>query len=146
MNTTIVSALVAAAIGFGAAWKVQDWRMTAKEMQRAELQLSMERELARNERLRQKNAMDAISRSRIREQTLRRDVDAARLSVAGLRQSTDAAVQSAGADLATCVERTAAIGQLLDQCAGEYQGLAEKADRHVFDIRTLIDIENGPKQ
>ena len=98
---------------------------TAAERQAKEFQLQVTK--AQNE-------------AREREANLRRDAADARTEsdglhndVAGLRAALD------GSTRASAVDRAVAVGAVLAQCAARYQVLAERSDRHVNDLRTLIE-------
>lgn len=59
--------------------------------------------------------------------------DGLRIDAENLRQ------QLAGASAASAIERAATVATVLSQCAAKHQVLAERCDRHVNDVRTLIE-------
>lgn len=61
----------------------------------------------------------------------------ARSELDRLRKQSAGGVGQAGASHAACVEYAAAANDVLGECAGALAFLAEKADGHVNDIRTL---------
>ena len=62
----------------------------------------------------------------------------ARAAALGLRDDLAALrTRLATAPGATCINAAAALGDVLQQCSDDYRALAETADRHVSDIRTL---------
>lgn len=88
----------------------------------------------------QSTVVKAINESKTRETILRAAAAAAATESDGLRGDLDAMrlqLDSASRDAA--VERANAVGAVLLQCSRAHQSLAEKADRHVNDLRTLID-------
>lgn len=137
--THVATAVLAAALSFGAAWQIQNWRMDANEKHRVEEQLADERELASMERKRINNVLDAQNNARLRERGLRADAGAARATVDGLRSAAERTVQAARSSLDACTERAAALGELLASVADAGADLAEKAGRHVNDIQTLTE-------
>ncbi len=95
---------------------------------------------AERERALQARVTEAQNEARKRESGLRAAADGARSESDGLRNDVDALRrQLAAASRDAAVERAAAIGAVLHQCAARHQGLAERCDRHVNDIRTLRD-------
>lgn len=82
----------------------------------------------------------AQNEAKSRENTLRAAADSARSESDGLRNDLNALRgQYDQLSRDAVIERAAAVGVVLDQCARQYQGLAEKADRHANDVRTLIE-------
>lgn len=76
----------------------------------------------------------------LREQTIRTLASAVGTSSAGLRD----ALGRVRADVHTAspeanAQRAATLAELLESCQDEYRQLAEKADRHVSDVKTLND-------
>jgi hypothetical protein len=95
---------------------------------------------AEDARAMQAKVTEAQNDARKREIFLRAAADGARGELDGLRIEIDAARdQLAGASKNAAVERAIAVGAVLQDCSRRYTGLAEKADRHVSDIRTLTD-------
>jgi hypothetical protein len=87
----------------------------------------------------QSNVVKAQNDAKAREIPLRlaaaaalSESDSLRDDLATLRMQLDSATHDAA------VNRAVAIGDVLGQCAKEYQGLAERADRHANDLKTLI--------
>ena len=82
----------------------------------------------------------AQNEAKQRENHLRAAAAGARAESDGLRDDiTILRDQLVGATREAAAERAAAIGTVLQQCAARHQELAERCDRHVNDIRTLID-------
>lgn len=139
INTYLATGLLSAAVAFGTAWQIQDWRADAHEKDRIKQQADDEREAGARERGRIANVVDAQNAARAREVRLRADADGARTAVVGLRASTDAALAAAGASHEACLVSAAATGELFNASAEKYRALAEVADRHVSDLQTLTD-------
>lgn len=92
----------------------------------------------------QKEKDDAIQAAAKREQDIKTTAAAATATVASLReQIASTGARMPAADLATARITAATLGQLFGDCAQRYTGLAEKADRHASDVKTLI--ESWPK-
>lgn len=78
--------------------------------------------------------------ARTREIDLRASAAAAASESDGLRADVEnLRHQLAGATHDAAVERATAIGGVLSQCAARHQELAQRCDRHVNDVRTLIE-------
>ena len=139
MNFTLISAIVAAAIGFGTAWQIQSWRMDANENHRITQQAEAERELYALEQKRSAQVVAAANAARLRERKLRLDAAAAVAAADSLRSALTRNVQATRDDPDACPDRTATTSELFAQCSESYTALASRCDRHVSDIQTLTD-------
>lgn len=83
----------------------------------------------------QKDAAIAQAQTRAKENAAA--AGRARSELDRLRKQSAGGVGQAGASHAACVEYAAAANDVLGECAGALAFLAEKADGHVNDIRTL---------
>lgn len=102
--------------------------------------LEATREARATESRRNLNTQEAIHASTIRAQRARADADAARAELDGLRSDLAAgAAAASGESPAACAQRAAALSDVFGQCAARYRDLAERADRHADDARTLMD-------
>ena len=139
--TYVAVGMVAWALGFGGAWRIQDWRANAHEKDRIGLSAEQERKLHAVEQAGRDAVIAAQNLARTREAKLRVDAAGARKSLDGLRAATDGAVTAARASHDACLVAAATTGKLLNDSTEEYRALAEVADRHVSDIRTLMDAQ-----
>ena len=137
--THVAVALVAGALGFGGAWRIQDWRANAHEKDRIVLAAEQERKLHAVEQAGRDAVIAAQNLARTREAKLRADAAGARNALVGLRAATDGAVSAARASHDACVVAATTTSQLLNECSEKYRELGEVADRHVSDIQTLMD-------
>ena len=144
-RATALTGAVIAGLASTGAWQVQEWRYGAKETQRVQQQVITERSNAAVQIRRVDNVIIATNRARVREVVLRADAERARAALDGLRDAAASALRAAGASHDACLVRAATATKLLQQCAGTYQELGERADRHVSDIRTLVDADAGAK-
>lgn len=144
MRTLTIAAVVAFGIGSAVTWQVQSWRYDARisEYMRsaAEAQASAVKQAQEVERERYRQLQLAEQAARAREQHHRAAAAAARAESDGLRsdiarirselsQRTDAAVR----------EYAATAGELLGECSGRYQQMADTAQRHADDVKLLLD-------
>ena len=142
--THAAAALLGASIAAVGAYKVQDWRYTGQINQirsaQAEAVNTATREARAQESARFKGVQDAQAAAQTRAIAARRDADAARGELDRMRDTLSATRGGVpGESTAACTVRADATGELLAQCAGAYQGLAEVADRLDSDRRTLIE-------
>lgn len=88
----------------------------------------------------QRKVTEATNAARNREVALRAAADSARVQSDGLRDDLLTLRRGlADASREAAVERAAALGAVLGQCAARHQVLSERCDRHVSDLRTLIE-------
>ena len=153
-------ALIAAALAtsFAAGWKVESWRTDAQvqrlmtrhaELQTAAATKAKDAEAAARaaeaknratEAALNQQIQDAQNAARTRETVLRRDADAARKSAVGLRDQLSAIrSELAAASSEARADAAVALSLVLEQCSERYRGLAETADRHASDVKTLSD-------
>lgn len=143
MRNTLVVAVLSAAVGFGAAWKLQGHQLTKQELSHAnERMLSQHR--AHEVKERQTDAViKAQNDAAARMGVLRHELDVARSNVVGLRDEIDVSMRAASTSFDACTVAATATSELLAVCAERYTELAGKAEGHVSDLRTLI--ESWPK-
>ena len=144
MYTYVATGLIAATVAATGAWKVQDWRYGAKEAEHAEQQLENERLAAKGAIRRQDAVIAAQSAAAVRERNLRNDAAGARSAAISLHDAAAAAMRDASVSHAACTERASALRDVLQASAERYRDLGETCDRHVSDIKTLI--ESWPKE
>lgn len=88
----------------------------------------------------QAKVTEAQNEAKKRETLLRTTADNARTELDGLRGDLDAMRgQLADATASAAAERALAVGAVLQQCAARHQDLAQRCDRHVNDVRTMIE-------
>lgn len=139
MSPQIIIAAVIAAIGFGGGWKIQEWRYGAKENERAKQVLVDQRLAAATAIRRADNVIEAQSAAAVRAVGLRRAADGSRAALVGLHDAAASALRAASASQAACLERATALSELLGTVAAAGGDMAEKADRHANDVRTLSE-------
>ncbi len=132
--THAAAALLGASIAAVGAYKVQDWRYTGQINQiraaQAEAVNTATREARAQESARFKGVQDAQAAAQTRAIAARRDADAARGELDRMRDTLSATRGGVpGESPGACTVRADSAGELLAQCAGAYQGMAEVADR-----------------
>ena len=129
---------------FGAGWGVNGWRMgqTIANMERAaaQAQVVAQAEKAEVEKRYAEKLKGAYDDAKKREATIRADAAAVRRTADRLRDDlADIRRNLPEATIAACRVRADTVADLLGRCAGRYTDLAERADRHVNDVKTLTE-------
>jgi hypothetical protein len=96
-------------------------------------------EARKTEELRRSRVVEAQRTAAVREAAIRADAASAARAVGGLRDALRAAERRGAESAAAANQRAAALGELLVQGAEAHRELAERCDRHVNDVRTLLD-------
>lgn len=138
----IIAAIIATASfggGFGAAWKIQNGIAAEKENEYVQQTLRATQDSAAAAIRRADNVIIAQSEAALRERRLRADAASSRDAVGRLSHAADEALSRAQATHAACLVTAAAASELLITVSTERRELAEKADRHVNDLKTLTD-------
>lgn len=138
--THLTAAALAGALAFGTAWKTQDWRYGAKEKERAELQIAVDRESRTLERKRSENIIDAQNSARVRDVALRRDAGLARAESDGLRDDLATLRRQLPGLADDAIRRYADASSIVfADCSRQYQEVAGAASGHASDVKTLED-------
>lgn len=135
----IAFALVAASL-FAGGWHVRGWKADADIAAKDRI-IMEENARAAEEAVALKNqVIEAQNEAKKRETELRAAAAAAGSQSDGLRDDIAALRGQYDRLSADAVrERAVAVGAVLQQCSQRYGELAEKADRHANDVRTLMD-------
>lgn len=139
MYTYVATAILAAALSATGTWKIQQWRMDAKEKEHVEQILDAERRAAAKAIRNQETVIAAQSEAARRAADLRRDAAGAMAAADGLRSATDQTLRDAAASLDACTLRANALGELFITVEEAGRGMAQKADLHASDLKTLMD-------
>lgn len=137
-QTHIIVGVAAAAIGFGAGWQINGWRLNNK-IDRIELRAANELAAATKKAMEdsaklQRTKDEAIKQANERAQTNARAAAGARAERDRLREqlsSTGLALSSASCD--SIRNYAAALSDVFGECSEELVSLAEKADGHASD-------------
>lgn len=133
--TAVIAALLAASH-----WKAYVLGKDAIRVEWQAAQIEFDKAARAREQALAKQLEDARNAATKRETKLRADADSARKSAGGLRGDL-AELRRRLPDLAAdaCRQRADTVAELFGQCAEAYRGMAEKADRHASDARTLSE-------
>jgi hypothetical protein len=96
-------------------------------------------EARRLEQKRQSVADEAVGEAKRREAGIRSESALARRESASLRDAINAANRAREESASAAAKRASALGELLAESAEAHRELAEKCDRHVSDLRMLLD-------
>jgi hypothetical protein len=137
--------VVIGSLAAGTAYGIHQFLEHERQIGRNEVQALWDAQTAKDERAARletarlaKQAEDAEKNGATREQTIRTLATASGNANLGLRDTLatirggvpSATVDALGKSIAT-------LSTVLAECSGRYQGLAEKADRHASDVKTL---------
>jgi len=128
---------IAFASGASGAWYLQSLRASARENDRAQLQLATEREWAKNNAKKQDTIIAAQNAGKVREDQLRAAANGARLGLDGLRDAAVSSLLAASNDLKACAAHGAAQNVVFLECADRYRAVAAEADLWTNDAQTL---------
>lgn len=139
----VVAALLATGVGLRVQLASERHTVTTLTEQKSELELAISKANARAAEQSSQFAnqvLKAKNEATVRESSLRRLAVAARAESDSLHNDLDTLrLQLVSATREAAVERATALSTVLDQCNSRYTGLAQVCDRHVSDIKTLID-------
>jgi uncharacterized protein (DUF2252 family) len=137
--------VVIGSLAAGTAYGIHQFLEHERQIGRNEVRALWDAQTAKDERAARietarlaKQAEDAEKNGANREQTIRTLATASGNANLGLRDTLatirggvpSATVDALGKSIAT-------LSTVLAECSGRYQGLAEKADRHASDVKTL---------
>ena len=137
MNLTLISAAVAAAMGFGAAWQIQGHFILKTELAAKDERINQQR-VARATSERYSAALaQAQNAAQARRTVIAASVDRNGDDLIGLRHTADTVRSSAATDSARDAYADA-VTELFDQCGQALVRVAGEADGHVSDKQTLM--------
>ena len=140
MYSHMVTSFVASVVAATVTYQVQEWKFDSKEKAHVESQLANVRLSAAASIRRQDNVIEAQNEATARMVRLRRDADNVRTQLARLRNALDMPrPNTSTVTQDACPEPANPLKELFSQCAGDLTDLAEKADRHTSDVKTLVD-------
>ena len=139
MNAQAIGALIIAALSFFSGWQIQSWHFGAQEKDRAKQEFTQYRADSATAIRRVDNIVIAQNVASLRERSLRVDVAAHRNALIRLSDATGQLLQAAADSQASCLVAASTFRDLYEQSEEERGSLAEKADRHVIDIKKLLE-------
>ena len=138
MNLTLISAAVAAALGFGAAWTIQGRTIDRNQLEVRDERIAQQRAARQVAERLAGQVLQAQSDAAARNVGLRSDAAAASNAAGGLRNTSAATVRTAAADTATCSRIVATYDQLLTDGSRLLQEIARDADQCISERQTLV--------
>lgn len=139
MNLTAIIAIVSALISGLGVYKIQEWRMDAKEKAHVEQELADERQAAADRSELQRIAAQAVRNGVEREVALRTSAAGASRALVGLSGAVDTTLRDAATSLGACTDRATTLGGLLVDSERDYIETSAKAGRHASDVKTCHD-------
>lgn len=142
----IAMAAIAAAL-FGSGWTAQGWHRDSLEKDRVEQQfqedLAVAQADAASDVRRLDRVIEAQNAATVRATGMRSAVADLRLERDGLRDElAQAKARLPGQDHQACLDRATSLSRVFEACTGRYSEVAERAERHISDIQSLIDSES----
>jgi hypothetical protein len=143
MNLTILSAFISAALagagGFGAAWKIQAANITQIELRQANERIAVQR--AARAAIESNMQRVAAAQSNAADRVRRANLDNARSASAldSLRTASASALRAAANDTATCTASLASHSVVVGKCSQEVVRLASDLDDWASHTVTLQD-------
>ena len=139
MNLTLISASIAAAMGFGAAWQLQSWRMDSFKLEQANARIERDRAYrAQAERHIATVATTQASAAK-RVAAMAGVSDSNRTELQRLQSQSAESLRAAAGSLDACLASAHALSVVSNQCADSYSTLARDAQGHVSDLQTLVE-------
>lgn len=139
MNITLLSTAIAAAIGFGAAWRIQGSTITEMRLQDATRIATESHEAFKRLEKDATQVVVAQNNKVVRDAGLRADAGAATAAGNGLRLASSDAMRAAQASAATCLASVAKYDELLSAVVAAGGRMASEADGWESDAVMLND-------
>lgn len=137
MNPLLISALVSAAVAFGAAWQIQDWRIDSLKLGYANERLAIEQSSRQQLNDAQAKVTAAQDAAKVANDRIRRDAANLDRSSIGLRDTLANAVRTAHTDLQTCTGQVTTLSELLTASTDLSGRIAAEADDWTNQAVTL---------
>ena len=137
MNPLLLSALLSAAVSFGAAWQVQSWRIDSLKLEQANERLAIEQSSHQALADAQAKVTKAQDAARVATDRLRADAARANASAVGLRDTLSRSVVAAHGDLNACTAQVTTISELFTASTELSGRIAKEAGEWVTQAVTL---------
>lgn len=139
MTLHLITATIAAALGFGAAWTLQGRAIDTLKLEVADDHIQQQRAARQAIERATLQVVSAQNEAVVRAGLLRQSADAARRESDGLRESIAIAMRAATASLDACSSIVDACGVILNQSSDFVQEVARDADQCFSDQRLMRD-------
>ena len=137
MNPLLISALLSAAVSFGAAWQLQSWRIDSLKLEHANERLAIEQSANQQLADAQRKVTAAQDAAKAATDRLRADAARANASAVGLRDALSRSVVAAHGDLNACTAQVTTIAELLTASTDLSRRIGAEADEWVNQAVTL---------
>lgn len=138
MNLTIITAVISAALGFGAAWQIQGHFLIKKDLEQANERISLQRATRAALERNTTAVIQAQNGAATRVAVIKRESDAVRTVSDSLRGDLDVIQRAAATSIDACNRHANTVSQLLVESATVNRELAQACDGHVSDLKTLM--------
>ena len=126
--TSLISAAIAASVGWGAAWHMQKLNITELELNHANERIAIQRAARAATERHIAQVSVAQSAAAHRADTIATELAGNRTELERLRDTSAASVRSAGQSLDACTAALAAHALVSTQCAARYAEVAADSD------------------
>ena len=137
MNPLLISALVSAALAFGAAWQLQSWRIDSLKLEQANERLAIEQSSRQALADAQAKVAAAQDAAKVASDRLRADAARADRAAVGLRDTLSRSVVAAHGDLNACTAQVTTISELFTASTELSGRIAKEAGEWVNQAVTL---------
>ena len=139
MNLTLISASIAFALGFGAAWQLQGHFILKTELEQANARIERDRAY-RAQAERHIATVAATQASAAKRVAAMAGVsDSNRTELQRLQSQSAESLRAAAGSLDACLASAHALSVVSNQCADSYSTLARDADQCFSDLQTLTE-------
>jgi len=137
VNLTIITAAIAAALGFAAGYQWQADNITQLELQHEQQRVSDTRAAFQKLEFDSQRVRAAQTKAKVRraDSVVRRH--GADNLASGVRSTATTAMQASSASLDACNRNADTLRTVFGACVSEYVSVAENADGHASDVLTL---------
>lgn len=138
---SIILGLITLCIALSGLYSYEHIRFTTFRLKTSQEALQKESELRKLQQLNHENYRKAVDEAIQRQIDIRVDSSNTDTAITGLQQT----IKTINANIKRYNKETTALytttySKLLEECVGRYKDVAERADGHVSDIKTLIRI------
>lgn len=139
MNLTIISSVIAFAMGFGAAWQVQGHFILKHELEAQSVRIAKDRAYRAQAERHIATVAATQARAAKRVADMAGVSDSNRTELQRMQSQSADSLRAAAGSLDACLASANALSVVSNQCSERYSTLARDAQGHVSDIQTLTE-------
>ena len=139
MNAAIISAAIALALGFGAAWQMQSGNITKLKLEYEQQQSDNARAALKSLEHHSAQIANAQGKAVVRRSVIVADRGRSDNAASGLRGTTASLVQASAETPAACPDTAATLALVFGECTSRLVEVAESADQWTSESLMLRD-------